>query len=162
MLKFRPQTVWVSGLVLALGCLAYAQAQYQTKRDKMFDLGVALLQYSEDYDEKLPVVTNKEDVQRILGPYVKDPTILVPTKGKNYFAFNFALSGKRQYTLDGKGIVAFYEANPPKNETRGVLFLPPLDSKFVHYPGNSGFVNYYIKEMAKPEWKKFSKEQKLP
>lgn len=157
----KNQAIWASGLVLALGSFAYSQVKQQSKRDKLFYSGLALMNYAQDYDGKLPIVSNQKQAKDALYPYMTDSSYLVPRKNKNYFAFNLALSGKDYTSLDGKNIVAFYEVNPAPKQNHGVLFLPPYESRIADESYRSEFVKYYIKELDKLQWKAVSQKQHL-
>lgn len=124
----------------------------QASQERLFHLGVALLQYSDDYDGHLPPMTDAQTTRKALFGYALDADFVQP-ETEMLYAPNPALSGKKHADLSND-IVAFYETVPAKDRSRNVLLLPPFDPKIVHYENNSGFVKDYIKLLSPEQWRK--------
>ncbi|BDI33783.1 hypothetical protein CCAX7_58340 [Capsulimonas corticalis] len=56
-------------------------------------LGLGLLQYTQDYDEKLPPLTSEPTIETLVLPYVVDPTVFTNPNTGEYYVYNSALSG---------------------------------------------------------------------
>ena len=119
-------------------------------QDRLFRLGVALLQYSDDYDGKLPPMADAKTARKALDSYAFGDDFLQPGTAKLWQP-NPALSGAKHAELSDK-TVAFYAIQPAKDGLRDMLLLPPFDPKIVHYESNSGFVKNYIRALSNAEW----------
>ena len=102
-------------------------------------IGLGLMQYTQDNDEGLPpmrTVQSKAEilapanlalptVQNVLQPYVKSVEIFAHPITRQIYRPNFGLSHRALSELDYSSvIVTFYEASPnPNNGTRAVLYL---------------------------------------
>ncbi len=103
-------------------------------------IGLALLQYTQDYDEKLPPMRssqsmadikkvdvygmNQGTVQQVLGPYMKAQELFAHPTTREIYRPNLNLSGRALASLDAVSqIVAFYEASPAPDGTRAVAYL---------------------------------------
>jgi prepilin-type processing-associated H-X9-DG protein len=87
-------------------------------------LGIAFAIYVQDYDDRLPPMTNPAVVKRALFPYAKSEFVFVhPTTREPYQPIP-ALSHRKLASIEQpEKVVAFYEAHPLTDGTRGVLFV---------------------------------------
>ena len=134
------------------------RASSQQSQERLFRLGVALLQYSDDYDGKLPPMTDAKVARKALYSYAFDTDFFQPGTTKPWQP-NPALSGRKHAEVSDE-IVAFYAAKPAKDGARDVLLLPPFDPKIVHYESNSGFVRDSVKSLSKAEWQQVKPAEK--
>jgi hypothetical protein len=110
-------------------------------------LGEALTMYSADYDETLPEMTSAEAVKKALAPYVKDETAFAHPETKETYLPNPALSKKPVGHVEeyGEWMVAFYEAAPAKDGTRGIVTIDGT-----------------VKRVAEKDWEGLKKASKIP
>ena len=133
--------------VIKTGDAAKAKAKAQKINEQsainLKRIGLNLLQYLQDWDEKFPPmnsaqsvaeiekakgvnwkIEDAENVQQTLFPYVKNAKIFAhPFTGELYRP-NFALSGRSTFDFKERApIVAFYEASPASDGTRAVLYF---------------------------------------
>jgi hypothetical protein len=117
----------VGGVLLSIGIGVFnsvaRSAPQANSSNNLHALGQALMQYAQDYDEKLPPVQNPFHMRIFLGPYVENPSVFVG-EGNKPFSFNLRLAGR---TLDsvyregyekGEGVVAFFERQPRPDGSR--------------------------------------------
>ena len=150
--RFLPLVALVPLSFAIADSAAKMQANTQQSQDRLFHLGVALLQYSDDYDGHLPPMTNAKTARQTLRGYALESDFLQPGTSIPY-APNPALSGKSHADFNDVQIWAFSETKTAKDKSRNVLFLPRFDPKIVHYEENSGFVRNSIKTVSKAEWR---------
>lgn len=126
----------LSVAMLTLNGVARSASQANSANN-LHALSLALMQYAQDYDEKLPPVQNPFHMRFFLGPYVEDPSAFVGEGNKPFF-FNLKLSGR---TLDpvyregyekGEGVVAFFERQPRPDGSRWLNRM----AKPIEYFGN--------------------------
>lgn len=106
-------------------------------------IGLALLMYTQDYDEKLPPMRSSQSmadikktywetskqgtVQQVLTPYMKSQELFAHPTTREIYRPNLSLSGRSLAGLDGVDtanyVVTFYEASPAPDGTRAVLYL---------------------------------------
>ena len=109
-------------------------------------IGLALSEYIQDYDEKLPPMRSSQSmadirnrfntgwgdskpatVQQVLGPYIKSAELFAHPTTREIYRPNLNLSGHNLVDLDAannaKRLIAFYEASPAPDSTRAVLYL---------------------------------------
>jgi prepilin-type processing-associated H-X9-DG protein len=103
-------------------------------------VGLALLQYAQDYDEKLPAMRSAHSlqqirearlnppktatVQHVLQPYARNVEIFRHPGTNRIYRPNPFLSRKSLATFEEPSrIVAFYEADPGRDGRRAVLYL---------------------------------------
>ena len=138
---------------------AKMHANAQQSQDRLFRLGVALLQYSDDYDGKLPPMTDAQTAHKALTSYAYETDFLQPETSSFYLP-NPALSGKNHADFNDVQIWAFSETKAAKDQSRNVLFLPKFDSNIVHFAENSGFVKDSIRAVSEAEWRKIKSNKK--
>jgi hypothetical protein len=136
----------------------------ETSQRNLSLLGIALLQYSNDYNGKLPSMPNALAGQRVLWDYVigykgvgdnADKVLLEPKTQKPYLA-NPTLSGRPHKAFNNHGTIAFVEAVPAADGTRNALVLPNIEDNHVYYEQNSEFVKKGVKKLSKAEWDKLA------
>ena len=107
-------------------------------------IGLAMLQYTQDYDEKLPPMRSSQSmadirkhensewdnpsratVQQVLQPYMKSSEIFAHPTTREIYRPNLNLSGRNlaSLTTSPEQIITFYEASPAPDGTRAVLYL---------------------------------------
>lgn len=87
-------------------------------------VGVGLLMYVQDYDEVLPPMNNPDTAKQALIPYVKNADAFVHPETKEPYQPSAILGRKKLLHIAVPAqFVAFYEAKPAADNTRGVLFL---------------------------------------
>jgi hypothetical protein len=85
-------------------------------------IGVGLLMYADDNNDKLPDLSDAQSLKKAIWDYIKDEKVFIQPKTGKPYQPNPSLSGK-----DGKGTnianaVLVYEATPAEDGTRAVLF----------------------------------------
>ena len=107
-------------------------------------IGLAMLMYIQDYDEKLPPMRSVQrmadiknefntgwsnakpsKVQPLLGPYLKSVEIFAHPTTREIYRPNINVSGRTLASLDTapEQVITFYEASPAPDGTRAVLYL---------------------------------------
>ncbi len=87
-------------------------------------LGLAFVQYTQDYDEKLPPMKTAETAKTALYPYVKEDSIFEQPPTHTLYQPNTSLSGRTLASFDNPStMVIYYEATPADDGLRAVLFL---------------------------------------
>ena len=140
-------------LAVADGAAKKPTTARSTSQEHLFKLGVALLQYSDDYDGHLPPMADAQTAHQALLGYALEADFYQPGTTALY-APNPALSGQKHADYSKDQIVAFYATTPAEDSEREVLFLPPFDPKIVHWDYNSEFVKDYIKFLPENAWQK--------
>ena len=86
-------------------------------------LGTALMMYAQDYDAVLPPMKKYEKTQEVILPYVKDLNAFTNPDTKEPYKANPVISEISLAKIaEPAATVAFYEAGPAKDGTRGVCF----------------------------------------
>lgn len=109
-------------------------------------LGLAVMQYLQDYDETYPPIKGASQVKNALMPYVKSASVFLDPHTKQQYKFNPKLSGLTLAKLaDPAGTVLAYEPGPDKSKTRAVAFA-----------------DGHVKRIPEQEWTKLKAKQKIP
>ena len=109
-------------------------------------LGTALMMYTQDYDEVLPPMKKYEKMQEIIMPYVKNLNAFTNPDTKEPYKANPVISGVSLAKIaEPTEIVAFYEAGPAKDGTRGVCFL-----------------DGHVKRIKEEDWPAIKAKNKIP
>jgi hypothetical protein len=125
---------------------AEATAEEGTSLGNLRQLGTALLMYVQDYDEVLPPMKDAATVKKVLQPYVKNESVFVNPDSKEPYQPNPILSKKKLAHMTAPAdMVAFFEANPAADGTRGVVFL-----------------DGHAKRIQEAEWPRLKKASKIP
>lgn len=108
-------------------------------------LGLALVQYASDHDEVLPPMGTPAQAKAALSPYTQNASIWRRADSGEAYVPNPMLSGRKTgHISNPQEFVAFYEANPAPDGTRGVVFL------------NGG-----ARRLTQAEWPRAKKASKL-
>jgi len=109
-------------------------------------LGMALIMYTQDYDEVLPPMKDPPTVKKLLMPYVKNEAIFAhPTTRKPYVP-NAVLSRKKLgHIAKPAEMVAFYEASASSDGKRGVVYL-----------------DGHVAQVAGSDWPRVKRASKIP
>ena len=106
-------------------------------------IGLAVLQYVQDYDEKLPSMISAQSmapiresvnrrwddprstkVQEVLQPYIKSAEVFAHPTTHEIYRPNINVSRRQLEMLEPQSrVVTFYEASPASDGTRAVLYL---------------------------------------
>lgn len=90
----------------------------------MKQLGLALDQYIQDYDEKLPPMKTAAIAKKVLYPYAKTDSVFEQPQTHTLFQPNTSLSGRSLASFDTPAsMVIYYEDAPEADGLRAVLFL---------------------------------------
>lgn len=95
-------------------------------------IGLAMTEYTQDYDEKLPPMQSAAAVQKALFPYVKKADVFQQPQTHEPYLPNTSLSGRSLASFDNPAtMVVYYEAGPGPDGMRAVLFLDG-HAKLIH------------------------------
>ncbi|MDY6783129.1 MAG: hypothetical protein SW833_11395 [Cyanobacteriota bacterium] len=84
----------------------------------------ALRSYTDEHEGTIPTLNSPEAIQDTLGQWVGSPEGFVHPVTSEPYQFNTALSGKTLDEIENPGeTIAFYEATPAADGTRGVVYL---------------------------------------
>lgn len=114
-------------------------------------LGLAVMMYTQDYDEVLPPMKDSATVKRVVMPYIKNETVFTHPETREPYRFNAILSKHKLASIsEPHTMVLAYEARPVKGVgsdslTRAVVFLD----------GHS-------KRISENEWPRLKKASKIP
>lgn len=109
-------------------------------------LGLAVMMYSQDYDETLPPLTDAAAAKKAIMPYVKNDKVFVSPDTKQPFRFNAALSKHKLAAIkEPASMVLAYEAQPNKEQMRAVVFL-----------------DGHAKRVPESDWPRLKRASKIP
>ena len=121
------------------------QNQNLTSIRNLKQLGLGLVQYTQDYDDVLPLMQNAAQVKKAIFPYVKSEDMFLQPGSKTPYRPNPILSKKKlAHISDAARMVAFYEDKPGSDGLRGVLFL-----------------DGHAKRLSDKEWRLFKRGSKI-
>lgn len=119
---------------------AQTQAQAQQAQNAAYDaqsqsslkqIGLAMLQYEQDDDEKLPPMHSAAATEKAIYPYVKSKAVFQQPQTHEPYLPNTSLSGRSLASFDNPStMVLYYEASPAPDGTRGVLFFDGHAKRF--------------------------------
>ena len=108
-------------------------------------LGIALIQYAQEYDETYPPMQNLEVFRKAILPYVKDDKLFSQPKNQKPYLINPELSGKSFIKIKNPTtFVALYEAEVGSDGKRGVAFA-----------------DGHVKRVRPIEWTKIKKDSRI-
>ena len=162
-------------LYLGLAVVAGAArcAQQVSVPHNLQALGMALMSYAQDYDDKLPPVKASKPLRILLEPYVEDEGVFLDEAGKPLL-FNPSLAGRtldsvyREGYKKGEGVVAFYEALPRTDGSRWLCRMAKPREYFGGEPAwaytgeNATLDAPTVGRVSAAQWKKTKKLFKLP
>lgn len=109
-------------------------------------IGLALLQYIQDYDETLPPMKNAAVVKTALYPYVRSDAVFEQPQTHTLYQPNSSLSHRKLASFnDPSSMVVYYEAAPEDDGLRAVLFL-----------------DGHVKRLAKADWQRVRTASHIP
>jgi len=121
----------------------------EAEADSMSNLkqvGLAMMQYVQDYDEVYPPMKSQEKVRKVLEPYVRNTSIFIHPGSKQPYQFNANLSGKNLAKIaEPAAMVAAFEPVPDGSGMRAICFA-----------------DGHVKRIPEPEWIKLKAKQKIP
>jgi len=85
-------------------------------------IGVGLLMYADDNNNKLPDLSDAQSLKKALWDYIKDEKVFVQPKTGKPYQPNPSLSGKEEKGSNVVDAVVVYEDEPAEDGTRAVLF----------------------------------------
>ena len=87
-------------------------------------IGLAMMQYSQDNDEYLPPMRDAAVAKKALWPYVKSDQVFLNPMTKQPFLPNTSIAHRSLASFNSPAnFVIYYEATPAPDNTRRVLFL---------------------------------------
>ncbi len=85
---------------------------------------MGVLQYAQDWDERLPPAQTAAAVKPLILPYVRDSAAFVDSNTGSPFQYNASLAGTVLATYASPStFVVFYELSPPVPNARPVVVL---------------------------------------
>jgi hypothetical protein len=114
----------LSWLIIAPAYGPSTMGRRVTSLDNLRQLGVAFAMYVQDYDDRLPPMTNPAVVKKALFPYVKSEAVFVQPTTREPYQPNPALSHRKLASIEQPDrVVAFYEGRPSMPGARWVVFV---------------------------------------
>ncbi len=105
-------------------------------------LGIALIQYAQEYDEIYPPMQNMYQLKKVMQPYIKDDKVFVQPSNKKFYVPNVALSKMSMARLHyAEKFAAIYEVEVGSDGKRAVAFA-----------------DGHVKRVTPIEWTKIKKE----
>jgi len=100
-----------------------AEAAYQSQSlSNLKQIGLAMAQYMQDNDEKLPPMKSAAVAKKALFPFIKSDAVFQQPQTHEPYLPNTSLSGRPLASFQNPAtMVVYYEAGP--DGTRGVVFL---------------------------------------
>jgi hypothetical protein len=122
----------LSWLIIAPAYGPHSMGEVATPLRRLKQLALAFQMYVQDYDDRLPPMTNPAAVKKALFPYVKSEAVFVHPTTREPYQPNPALSHRKLISIEQPDkVVAFYEAHPSADGTRRVVFA---DGHVEHVP----------------------------
>ncbi len=96
----------------------------QSSLSNLKQIGLAMMQYVQDNDEKLPPMKSAAVTKKALFPYVKSDAVFQQPQTHEPYLPNTSLSGHSLASFQNPAtMVVYYEAGPAPDGMRGVVFL---------------------------------------
>jgi len=96
----------------------------QVSVDHLKQIGLALTQYTQDYDEALPPMKTAAQADDALYPYLKNRSLLEHPATHELYQVNTSLSHRNMASFQNLStMVVYFEARPDADGLRAVLFL---------------------------------------
>ena len=87
-------------------------------------LGLGLIQYTQDHDEVLPPMQNASAAKAALFPYIKSDSIFEQPPSHTFYRPNASVSRRKLASFDSPAtMVVYFETTPQADGRRAVLFL---------------------------------------
>jgi len=130
----------------ALGSDATSDDINQASVSNLKQIGLALLQYTQDFDEVLPPMKTVAESNEAIYPYLKNKTLLEHPGTHELYQTNTSLSHRRLASFDSPAtMVTYYEASPDSDGLRAVLFL-----------------DGHVKRVTEAEWQQLKTASHVP
>ncbi len=104
-------------------------------RQNAHSVGIATLQYSQDYDERYPLQPNDGAFRDALFPYTKNPRVFVCPDTKQFYTLAQSFRGKPRYEIPDLSKVALLQDSIPHKN--GIVTTGYLDG-YVEQRGPDG------------------------
>ncbi len=102
---------------------ARGKAQRAASASNLKQIGLALMMYSQDYDEVLPPMVDSASVKKILMPYMANDKLFTDPRTGELYAVNTVLSKhKLAQIVSPAEMAVFYEKNLDSDGGRNVAF----------------------------------------
>ena len=99
-------------------------ASSEASLNNLKQIGLGMIQYVQDYDEKLPPMKSAAVAKAAIYPYVKSDAVFRQPRTHEPYLPNTSLSHRTLASFnDPSGMVTYYEASPAPDGKRAVLFL---------------------------------------
>jgi len=108
------------------------------------ELGLAVNQYTIDYDEHMPIATNSTQFKAELMPYTRDSSVFVDSNTNLPLVWNASLAGKVITSYpDYSVVVMVYDQDPPVDNSIPLVLLSGkpetvTDAEFAQLKTTSG------------------------
>jgi len=119
---------------------AQTQAEAQQAQNAAYDaqsqsnlkqIGLGLIQYTQDSDENLPPMQSAAVAKTAIFPYIKSEAVFRQPQTHEPYQPNTSLSGRSLASFNSPStMVIYYEASPAPDGTRGVLFFDGHAKRF--------------------------------
>ena len=114
--------------------------------NNLSQIGSAIAQYLEDFNEIFPPMKSRSDFKNALQPYLKSESVFLNPLTKEPYVLNDILSEhKLAHISNPTTFIAAYEAEAASDSTRGVVF-----------------VDGHAKRVPEAEWALWKKRSKIP
>ena len=109
-------------------------------------LGLGLIQYTQDNNETLPPMQSASAAKAALFPYIKSDSIFEQPPSHTFYRPNASLSRRKLASFDSPAsVVAYFETTPQADGLRAVLFL-----------------DGHVKRLQDPEWQQIKAASHVP
>ncbi len=109
-------------------------------------LGLGLIQYTQDNNETLPPMQNASAAKAALFPYIKSESIFEQPPSHTFYHPNASLSRRKLASFDSPAtMVVYFETSPQADGRRAVLFL-----------------DGHVKRLEDPEWQQLKAASHVP
>lgn len=133
--------------------ISAAQVQAQTSENAQAEslsnlkqIGLGLMQYTQDYDEKFPPMQSAAITQKAIYPYIKSDAVFLNPATHEPYRVNTSLSGHSLAEIDNpSSMVEYYEASAGSDGLRAVLFA-----------------DGHVKRLPDAEWQRLLTASHLP
>ena len=118
----------------------------ESSQDRLKQLGLAVMMYTQDYDEVLPPMKDVKKFRDLLMPYIKNLEMFVHPETSRPYIPNAILHEHKFATIpEPASFVLLYEDAPAADGTRGVVF-----------------VDGHTKRVSEAEWQRLKRASKIP
>ena len=123
-----------------------AKSTQEQSLNNLKQIGLGMVQYVQDYDEKYPPMQSAAITQKAIYPYIKSDAIFLNPATHEPYRVNTSLSGHSLAEIDNPAsTVAYYEASAASDGLRAVLFT-----------------DGHVKRLPDAEWRRLLAASHLP